>query len=78
MAVQDTIAFSPIETGLLAASSVKLPSLKLSKISTKSVDVFVENLGRGKSDRADLGIPGLCLKYRQSRKELIWRGFPIN
>jgi hypothetical protein len=42
-------------------SPVKLPSFKLSKISTEPADIFVENLSRSKSDRADLGIPSLCL-----------------
>jgi len=49
----------------------QIPILKLSKISTKPVDIFVENLSRGKSDRADLSIPSICLKYRQSPNELI-------
>jgi hypothetical protein len=31
----------------------------------------VENLGREKSDRANLGIPSPCLKYEQSYKMLI-------
>ena len=57
--------------GLYAASRVKLPSLKPSKISTKPVDIFVENLSRAKSDRADLGIPSLCLKYGQRFNKLI-------
>ena len=53
-----------------ATSLVKLPSLKPSKISTKPVDIFVENLGRSKSPRANLSIPSLCLKSRQFLQQI--------
>jgi len=42
--------FQPDWNRRLAASPVKLPCLKPSKISTKPVAIFVENLGRGRSD----------------------------
>ena len=35
------------------------------------MDILVENLSRAKSDRADLGIPSLCLKYGQRYNKLI-------
>ena len=38
------------------------------------MDIFVENLSRAKSDRADLGIPSLCLKYGQRYNKLIHFG----
>ena len=44
---------------------VKLPSLKPSKISTKPVDIFVENLDLWRSAREILSIPSLRLKFRQ-------------
>jgi hypothetical protein len=72
--MQDIGRFQPQRNGLYAASRVKLPSLKPSKISTKPVDIFVENLSRAKSDRADLGIPSPRLKYRQRYKKLIHFG----
>ena len=54
--MQDTIA---------AASLVKLPSPKPSEISTKPVDMFVENLGRWKVGQSESQHFELCLKSRQ-------------
>ena len=54
------------------ARQIAIP--KPSKMSTKPVDILVENLSRAKSDRADLGIPSPCLKNGQRYKKLIHFG----
>src|SRR6516165_10687428 len=51
------------------ARQIAIP--KPSKMSTKPVDILVENLSRAKSDRADLGIPSPCLKNGQRYNKLI-------
>ena len=48
-----------------ATSLVKLPSLTPSKISTKPVDIFVENLGRWRSAREILRHSEPRLKFGQ-------------
>jgi len=71
MTMQDTVASASSKQPLRPSNC----HLKLSKISTKPVEILVANLGREKSDRADLGIQSLCLKYGQSCNLVIYCDF---
>jgi hypothetical protein len=56
------VAFNFINTGSWPLPPLKLPSLNLSKISTIPVDVFVQNVDRGRSDSRDRAVPSLLPK----------------
>jgi len=56
------VASSLIETGAWRLRASNLSSLKVSKISTGSVDIFVENLVEGSRIASDLGIPNTLPK----------------
>jgi hypothetical protein len=69
------VAFNFIDTGSWPLRPLNLPSLKLSKISTIPVNVFVQNVDQGGRIVGIGRFQALCLKYRQFNMKLIYGGF---